>query len=100
MLKKINPKLLSIASNRFVLTALAALIWMVFFDRYDFFSQLKMSSEISLLEQDIEFYQKELELVNEERLIFKENREEIERFAREQYLMKKENEDLFLVVEK
>jgi hypothetical protein len=45
------------------------------------------------------YYQTELEKVNEERLIFKENREEIERFAREQYLMKKENEDLFLVVE-
>jgi cell division protein DivIC len=100
MFRKINPKILAIASNRFILTALAAFIWMLFFDRYDFFSQLKMSSEISLLEQDIEFYQKELELVNEERLIFKENREEIERFAREQYLMKKENEDLFLVVEK
>jgi cell division protein FtsB len=97
-IKKINPQILKTGTNRYLLSAVVAFVWMLVFDRYDFFSQMKMVSEISSLEQDLAYYKNELESVNEERLIFKENREEIERFAREHYLMKKENEDLFLVV--
>lgn len=99
-IKKLNPQILKTSTNRYLISAVVAFVWMLFFDRYDFLSQMKMVSEINLLEQDLAYYENELENVNEERLIFKENREEIERFAREHYLMKKENEDLFLVVNK
>jgi cell division protein DivIC len=94
-----NSRLYKILTNRYAMVGLAAFLWMMFADDYNFISQWKLRREISRLEEDMAYYQTELEKVNEERLIFKENREEIERFAREQYLMKKENEDLFLVVE-
>lgn len=99
LLKKINPRIFRVFSNRYILVTVAAVVWMVFLDRYDLFSQIKMAREISKLKDDVEFYQKELEKTNEERLVFRENRAEVERFAREQYLMKKDNEDLFLIVQ-
>jgi len=85
-------------SNRYVLTGLLALVWMLFLDRYDLISQLKMRSELNNLEQDIQFYNQEIERVNHERKIFRENHVAVEKFAREHYLMKKDNEDLFVIV--
>jgi cell division protein FtsB len=84
--------------NRYVITALVAAVWMLFLDRYDAVSQYKMMAEVSKLESDVAFYEKEIERVNRERLMFRENALEVEKFAREHYLMKKDNEDLFVVV--
>ena len=72
--------------------------WMLFLDRYDAISQYKMMSEVRKLESDVAFYENEIARVNRERRMFREDALEVERFAREHYLMKKDNEDLFVVV--
>ena len=84
--------------NRYLITGIFALTWMLFLDRYDAISQYKMMSEVRKLESDVAFYEDEIERVNRERRMFREDALEVERFAREHYLMKKDNEDLFVVV--
>jgi len=84
--------------NRYLITGFCALTWMLFLDRYDAISQYKMMSEVRKLESDVAFYEDEIERVNRERRMFREDALEVERFAREHYLMKKDNEDLFVVV--
>ena len=84
--------------NRYLLTGLFAAIWMMFFDKYDLISQIKMRSENRKLQEDIEYYKKEINKVNEERQVFHEDYVEVEKYAREHYLMKRPEEDLFVII--
>ena len=76
---------------------MAFAIWMMFFDRNDFPLQFQRIRELNKLEQNqknmtvlISNTQKELELL-------KTNPETLEKYAREKYMMKKDNEDLYIV---
>ena len=90
-------KLRSIFYNKYLITGIAFVIWMMFFDRNDFPSQIRRYRELNKMEQNqknmsllISKTQKELELL-------KTNPETLEKYAREKYMMKKENEDLYIV---
>ena len=70
---------------------------MMFFDRNDFPSQIRRFRELNKMENNeknmtllISKTQKELELL-------KTSPETLEKYAREKYLMKKDNEDLYIV---
>lgn len=93
MLKKIP----SFLKNKYVLVLIAASIWIVFFDQNNLINQYRLSREIKKLEQEREYYIEQIEKdsIEMERLI--NNPDELERYAREKYLMKKENEDIFII---
>jgi cell division protein FtsB len=90
-------KLPSVFYNKYLITGIAFAIWMMFFDRNDFPLQIKRLRELNKMEQNqknmallISKTQKELELL-------KTNPETLEKYAREKYLMKKDNEDLYII---
>ena len=90
-------KLRYIFTNKYLITGMAFAIWMVFFDRNDFPLQFQRIRELNKLEQNqknmtvlISNTQKELELL-------KTNPGTLEKYAREKYMMKKDNEDLYIV---
>lgn len=84
------------ATNRFVLVTLFFIIWMLFFDTYAYFDHRDIDSEISELEDRKAYYQREID--KDKKNIQKLNRkEEMERYAREKYYMKHENEDIFII---
>jgi len=58
-----------------------------------------MSSKVRSLEREKEFYQEKISEVEKDRTELMTNKELLEKFAREKYLMKKESEDLFIVQE-
>lgn len=58
-----------------------------------------MSLKLNDLENQKEFYQEKIAEVEKDRKELMTNRELLEKFAREKYLMKKESEDLFIVQE-
>ncbi|MCB9230219.1 MAG: septum formation initiator family protein [Bacteroidia bacterium] len=89
---------LKILKNRYLIVGTAALIWMLFFDQYALVSRMKLQSQIAELKRDRDFYQKEIVRINEEKEALFTDRFALERFAREKYFMKKDNEDLFIVV--
>lgn len=58
-----------------------------------------MSNKIRSLENEKEFYQEKIAEVEKDRKELMTNKELLEKFAREKYLMKKETEDIFIIQE-
>lgn len=90
------PRLLK---NKYVLVLLAAAVWMTFFDKYSAISQFKMRDNIAKLQADKEMYQMEILDSDYEISKIKTDKNEVERYAREHYWLKKDNEDVFIIVE-
>lgn len=72
----------------------------MFLDSNDLISRFKMTTKIGSLENEKEFYQEKIKEVEKDRAELMTNKELLEKFAREKYLMKKETEDIFIVEEK
>ena len=70
---------------------------MLFFDRNDLFNLLEKKKDLREIEASKAFFEKEIADNKQFTLDLKSNPEAIEKYAREKYLMKRDNEDLFLV---
>jgi len=70
---------------------------MIFFDKNDLFSQYQYYQQVSKLKQERDFYQKEITQVNKDLDELSSDPKKLEKFAREKYLMKKDNEDVFVI---
>lgn len=93
-------QILNVAKNKYFLVVAFVFVWMMFFDRYDIPSQLKMHRKIKQLEADRDFYLSGKEEIAERKKVLFSDPSELERFAREKYRMKKADEDLFIIEEK
>ena len=72
---------------------------MLFFDQNNIVDRIKMTNEIRQLEEDREFYQEQIQKDSARLSELTTNKENLEKYAREQFLMKKPKEDVFVVVE-
>ncbi len=91
---------LRLLRNRYVIVLLFACTWMLFFDQFNLPSQLKLSSQNRQLEKDRNFYAEEVEILTQRKNSLFTDPAELERFAREKYMMKKDNEDIFVTRKK
>ena len=93
-------KLPKFLKNYYVLFGLFFVIWMSFIDSNDFSTQWGLTQKLNNLKNQKEYYlDKKVEVLkNREELTT--NSELLEKFARENYLMKKPSEDLYVVVKK
>lgn len=73
---------------------------MLFFDPKDVFTQFQHRRELRELQVSKAWYQKEIKKESIEIEQLRTNPATIEKYARETYLMKRENEDIFLIPEK
>ena len=73
-------------------------MWMLFFDKNDLLSQYESHQQLSILKQEKAFYTKQTEKVNKDLSELTSNPQQLEKFAREKYLMKKDNEDVYVIV--
>ncbi|MBA4146352.1 MAG: septum formation initiator [Azospira oryzae] len=96
MLKQLPP----IFRNFYFVTGLCFFVWIAFFDSNDLISRFKMSAKLGSLENEKEYYQEKITEVEKDRAELTTNKELLEKFAREKYLMKKETEDIFVIEEK
>lgn len=73
-------------------------VWMLFFDQNNIFNQLKLKTNLRSIEHQRDFYQSEID--KNQRLIedFQTDTAFMERFGREKYLLKKDNEVIYLIV--
>jgi cell division protein DivIC len=85
--------------NKYVLTIAVFSIWMLFFDQNNAVDRIEMSSEIRQLEEDREYYLEQIQKDSARLSELTTNKENLEKYAREQFLMKKPNEDVFVVIE-
>jgi cell division protein FtsB len=95
-LKKIAARIYPYVRNKYIATMLLFLVWMTFFDENNFISQVKNQIKLAELEVDKEHYVKEIAESAENLRLLQQDKELLEKFARERYLMKKENEEIFV----
>ena len=93
---KSKNKWLKAFKNGFVITLVLFGVWMLFFDNNSWFIHHELNNEIESLENEKEYYQKEIEKDNKtiKKLSTKDG---LEKFAREEYYMKRENEEIFII---
>lgn len=95
MLKKI----LNIVLNKYLLTTVAFIVWLVFFDSNNVMMQQDLKTKLQELQVEKKFY---LDEIRRDSILTRQLQTDtaaLEKFAREKYLMKKEGEDIFLVID-
>ena len=85
--------------NKYLILLLLFIFWIVFLDDYNLINQNKIKNNIENLKKQKEFYISEIKNDSAELYKLKNDSEEQEKFAREKFLMKKENEDIFIIIE-
>lgn len=96
MLKQLPP----VFRNFYFVAGLCFLVWLTFLDSNDLISRFKMGTKLRSLQSEKEYYQEKISEVEKDRAELTTNKELLEKFAREKYLMKKETEDIFVIEEK
>lgn len=91
-----NKKGYKVLTNRYVLVLTLFAIWMAFFDTNSLLIHLELQEEIEKLDKQKEFLQQEI--AKDKKALKKlSHPAELEKLAREQYYMKKANEEIFLI---
>ena len=85
--------------NKYFIAFSAFAITLLFFDRNDLFIQWNRAGQLRELQQSKKYYEEKIASEKAELDRLKSNPATIEQYAREKYLMKKDNEDLFIVKE-
>lgn len=83
-------------SNKYVWVLLSFLIWMVFLDNYSYFGHRVLDKQIDELEDNKKYYQEEIKK-DQEKIKNLNNPDQIEKYAREKYFMKKDSEDIYII---
>ena len=84
--------------NKYTMTLLVFLVWLTFFDRNNFINKIQLKNKITTLQKEKAYYQHKIEEDNRKMQELLSNKDNLEKFAREQYLMKNKNEDIFVIV--
>lgn len=89
-------KILKPFKNIFILILAVFIVWMLFFDANSWLIHHELNTDIDALENEKDYYKKEIEKDNK---IIKKLRtqEGLEKFAREEYYMKRENEEIYII---
>jgi cell division protein DivIC len=92
----LNHKILKPFKNIFILILVVFVVWMLFFDANSWLIHHELNTDIDALENEKEYYKKEIEKDN--KAIKKLSTEEgLEKFAREEYYMKRDNEEIYII---
>ncbi len=92
-------KVISAFKNKYFLTIIILTVWVLFFDKNDLKTQIEFRKEVKQLEEERNYYAKENAEISRDLKELTTNPKTIEKFAREKYLMKRDNEDIFVIVE-
>ena len=94
-IKRLLPHL----KDKYVLATIVFLVWLTFFDRNDFFVQHEYRSKLDALETEKQYYIDEIQTNRQALTSLLGDKKNLEKFAREKYLMKCDNEDIFVIRE-
>ncbi|NVO18994.1 MAG: septum formation initiator family protein [Bacteroidetes bacterium] len=100
MFRKIYNKIPRFIKNKYFIVLLIFVVWMFFLDRNNILSQLGLRGDLHKLRKEKEFYLKETANDSIELQRLMNDSMEAEKLGRERYMMKKDSEDIFLIVRK
>ena len=98
-IQKVLKKILPALKNKYVLTFLIFLVWLIFFDQNNLVDRVRQMNRQEELQQEKQFYLEKIKKDSVKLHQLKTNEENLEEFAREEYYMKKDNEDIYIIVE-
>lgn len=85
--------------NKYVLAVLFFAIWIIFFDQNNILDRINAMRKYYQMQDEKTYYFEKIKSDSKKLQELKTDRENLEKFAREQYYMKKDDEDIFIVVE-
>lgn len=91
-------KVFKILANKYVLTAIVFLLLMFFFDQNDWFVQRERKNKLDDIQQNIEYLTEESEKMQAQLNALNNDTAYLEKYAREHYHEKRDNEDVFLIL--
>ncbi|MCO6148368.1 septum formation initiator family protein [Flavobacterium sp. NRK1] len=96
--KKITKRypILKILGNRYVLVSIFVIVWLTFLDNYSYFENRVLDKKIEELEANRRYY---IEEIKKDSTSIRQlnNPDQTEKYAREKYYMKRENEDIYII---
>ncbi len=98
MNKKFWHTVLSILKNKYFLSLVVFLVVIIFFDQHNLLDRYKSKQHLQQLKADTLFYQEKIRQDREQIKLLKTNPQNLERFAREKYLMKTPDEEVFVIL--
>lgn len=91
-----NKPSFKIATNIYTIIITVFVVWMLFFDENSYLTHREFNKEINELETWIDYHQNKIK-DDKETILKLQDSLQLERYAREKYLMKKENEDIYII---
>lgn len=87
---------LKILGSRYVLVIIFVAVWLTFLDNYSYFEHKILNKEIRELEDNKQYY---IEEIKKDTISIKQlkNADQTEKYAREKYFMKREDEDIYII---
>ena len=83
--------------NKYFLATAFFISWMLFFDHNDLFLQRQRANELAELKETKAYYQSQIDNTRKDVEEIRINTASLEKIAREKYMMKKDNEELFII---
>lgn len=97
--KKRKYSLIKLVTNKYVIASVIFLAWILFFDENNIVSHLKNKRQLKELIQQQEYYIERIASDKQKLEDLQSGKEDLERFAREQFHMSKPDEDVYIVIE-
>lgn len=93
--KSVYRRILSI--NKYAIITLSFLAIFIFFDEYSLVKRYQNIARITQLENELSYHEKQLEGTRKQLEELDSDNENLEKYAREQYMMKRKDEDIFVI---
>ncbi len=90
-------KVLKVLTNKYLLTSVAFLAWTIYFDQNDYMTLQQRKKELDVLSNNIAYLNSEINRMNAEKNDLVNNPKKIEQYARENYRMKHDGEDVYVI---
>lgn len=92
-------RIFKVVSNKYLIAITVFLVWLLFFDSRDVFTQMERKKELQGLLESKRFFEQEISIAKKQLSDIQNNAAALEKVAREKYKMKKPGEEIFLVEE-
>ena len=93
-------KILTVIKNKFFITLVLFGVWMVFFDKNNVINQVELKKNLRQYQKEKQYYMQQIAADSEATYDLMSDSTHLEKFARERYFMKKDSEDVFLMIKK
>lgn len=97
--KELGTKVVKSIINKYLIALTAFVVWIMFFDDNNLRQHQQNLHELALLQEQVSFYKHKIEADKRKLIELQTNDENLEKFAREQFFMKKANEEIYVIVE-